>query len=61
MKHNWHKNKDGAIDVPAELTLDEAIQYAKEHIDEIPVGVLEYIGDSDQLDEENCNFDEEGE
>lgn len=52
---------NSAIDVPAELTLDEAIQYAKEHIDEIPVGVLEYIGDSDQLDEENCNFDEEGE
>lgn len=52
---------NSAIDVPACLSLDEAIRYAREHIDEIPVGVPAYIFGSDQLDEENCDFDEEGE
>lgn len=44
------------IDVPARLTLEEAIQYAKEHLNEIPLGELEYIPGSDELDEENCCF-----
>ena len=47
------------IDVPDELSFEEAIEYAKEHINEIPCGVLEYISDSDVLDEENCNFADE--
>lgn len=46
------------IDVPDGLSLSEAIQYANEHIREIPLGVLEYIPDSDVLDEDNCDFDE---
>lgn len=46
------------IDVPDELSLEEAIAYAKEHINEIPCGELEYISDSDILDEDNCDFDE---
>ena len=49
---------NSAIMVPDELTLEEAIQYAKDHIDEINIGELEYISDSDELDEENCDFDE---
>lgn len=49
---------NSGIDVPDEMTLEEAIAYAKEHIKEIPLGVLEYISDSDELDEENCDFDE---
>lgn len=50
---------NSSIMVPRELTFEEAIKYAKEHIDEINLGELEYISDSDVLDEENCDFDEE--
>lgn len=50
---------NSSIMVPRELTFEEAIKYAKEHIDEINIGELEYISDSDELDEENCDFDEE--
>lgn len=46
------------IDVPDDMTLEEAIEYAKEHINEIPIGEMEYISDSDEIDEENCDFDE---
>lgn len=49
----------GAIDVPEDYTLEQAIGYAREHIDEIPIeSNLEYIGDTDELDEENCSFEE---
>lgn len=50
---------NSGIDVPDDMTLEEAIEYAKEHIDEIPCGELEYISDSDVLDEENCDFEED--
>lgn len=47
----------GSIEVPADYTLEQAIAYAKEHIDEIPIeSDLEYIGESDELDEEHCKF-----
>lgn len=46
------------IDVPDEMTLEEAIEYAKKHIDEIPIGELEWISDIDEIDEENCDFEE---
>lgn len=36
---------------------DDAIAYTKEHLDEAPVGELEYVSASDVLDEENCSFD----
>ena len=49
---------NSAIDVPEGMSIDEAIAYAKEHIAEIPLGPLEYVSDSDQLDEENCDFAE---
>lgn len=48
-----------SIEVPSGLTLEEAVRYAKRHLDEIPVGDMEYISDSDVLDEENCDFAEE--
>lgn len=47
-----------AIDVPDELSIEQAIEYAKEHINEIPLGQLDYIPDSDSLDEYNCDFDD---
>lgn len=50
---------NSSIEVPKEMILEEAIEYAKEHINEIPLGEMEYISDSDELDEENCDFDEE--
>ena len=45
------------IEVPDDMTLEEAIEYAKEHIDEISIGELEYISDSDIIDEDNCDFE----
>ena len=50
---------NSTIMVPKDLSLEEAIQYAKDHIDLIPAGELNYISDSDQIDEENCHFEEE--
>lgn len=50
---------NSSIKVPDGMTLDEAIEYAKEHINEIPLGEMEYVSDSDVLDEENCDFDED--
>lgn len=47
------------IDVPDEMSIEEAIEYAKNHLDECNIETeLEYISDSDELDEENCEFAE---
>lgn len=48
---------NSAIEVPDEMSLDEAIDYAQAHLDDIPLGPLEYVRDSDQLDLDNCDFD----
>ena len=46
-----------SIQIPDNYTLEEAKEYAKEHVREIPImSELEYIPDSDILDEENCDF-----
>ena len=50
---------NSGIDVPDEMTLEEAIEYAKEHINEIPIGELEWVSDSDAIDEDNCDFEED--
>lgn len=50
---------NSGIDVPDDLDLAAAIEYAKEHLAEIPTGTLEYISDSDVLDEDNCDFQED--
>lgn len=50
---------NSSIDVPIDMTFDEAIQYAKEHIAEIPiVDGLDYVPGSDEIDIENCAFNE---
>lgn len=49
---------NSSIEVPDNMSLDEAIAYAKENIARIPYSKLEYVPDSDILDEENCDFDE---
>lgn len=50
---------NSSILVPDEMSLTEAIAYAATKKDEIPLGALEYIPDSDELDEENCDFDDD--
>lgn len=47
------------IEVPDDMTLEEAIEYAKQHIQDIPVGELDWIENSDEIDEDNCDFEEE--
>lgn len=49
---------NSAINVPDEFTIDQAIDYAKKNINNIPLGALEYVPESDLLDEENCCFDD---
>lgn len=50
---------NSSIEVPAYMNEKEAIEYAKEHIKDIPLGNLEYIVDSDQLEEDDCFFEED--
>lgn len=42
--------------VPAELNLKEAIQYALDHTDEIPIAPLTYVEDSDEIDTKSAHF-----
>ena len=48
---------NSSINVPDHMTLDEAIEYAKDHLSDIPLGKLNYIPESDELNEEMCEFD----
>lgn len=50
---------NSSIEVPADMSLEDAIEYAKEHIDRINVTELEYVCDSDSVNEESCSFDED--
>ncbi len=46
------------IEVPADMSLEEAIEYAQEHIKELPVtNGLKYVKGSDKLDKDNCDFE----
>ena len=45
------------IEVPNDMMLEDAIEYAKARINEIPIGELEYISDSEIIDEDNCDFE----
>lgn len=50
----WYSS---SLQVPADYTYEQAVEYAKKHLDEIPiVSSLEYISGSDELDESNCKF-----
>lgn len=49
---------NSVIEVPDNMTIDEAIEYAKGHLLHIPRGTIEYVGDIG-IDEENCDFDED--
>lgn len=50
---------NSSIEVPADMSLEDAIEYAKEHIDRINVAELEYVNDSDSINEASCSFDED--
>lgn len=39
------------------MNREQAIEYAKDHLDEIPVTDLQYLYDSDEPDEERCEFE----
>ena len=48
------------MDVPKDLTIEEAIAYAKERVNSLPLPQNpEYINDSCIVDEENCDFNQE--
>lgn len=48
-----------SIEVPDDYTLEQAIAYAKEHIDDIPLPDHgEYVEGQDTIDEDNCDFDD---
>lgn len=49
---------DAEIIVPDNLSLDEAIEYAKQNIDSISISELEWIKDTD-IDEYMCAYEEE--
>lgn len=46
----------GSIEVPDDMSLEEAVKYAREHLDEIACEDLQYL-DGDKLDEELCEFE----
>lgn len=49
---------NSTIQVPEEMSLEEAIAYAKEHLEDIPIkSSIEWFSDQ-CLDEDNCDFNE---
>ena len=47
---------ESAIEVPDEMSLEDAIDYANDNIEDIPLGLLEYVPYDDEIIEENCHF-----
>lgn len=41
-----------------DMSIEEAIEYAKANIDKIRLGELVYIENSDELDDENCEIED---
>ena len=50
---------NSGIEVPDDYSFEEALSYAREHIKDVPLGSLEWVPDSDVLDEENCGFNDD--
>lgn len=45
------------IDVPDGMTLQQAIEYAKNNLDKAPIeSSFTYVPDSDEIDEESCTL-----
>ena len=49
---------NSTIRVPKNMNLDEALEYAESRLNEAPLSNLEYICNTDELDENNCKFAE---
>lgn len=49
---------NSSIEVPDSMSLEEAVKYAADHLQEIPMGALSYVADSDSICEEDCSFDQ---
>ena len=47
------------IEVDDDASYEEALEEARMNLSEIPLGELEYVQDSDILDEENCYFEDD--
>lgn len=48
---------NSSIEVPDHFTREQALEYAKAHLSEVPiVDGLEYVSGSDELDGDNCDF-----
>lgn len=51
---------DTSIQVPDHLSLDEALQYAMEHMDEVAMpSNLDPAHESMELDVDNCDFEDD--
>lgn len=48
----------GAALVPDAMNHDEAVEFIKKNLDRFLPSPLVYVPDSDQLDEESCQFEE---
>ena len=46
---------EGKVEVPVEMTFEEALKYTKDNLDYIPVGNLEFIEELG-LSEDLCSF-----
>ena len=44
------------IEVPSDLSLEEAKEYAEKHADNIPITFLSRVPDSDELLLDSCSF-----
>lgn len=49
---------NGTIMVPADLSFEEALEYAERRLDDVDLGPLTYIAGTDTLDRDNCDFEE---
>lgn len=48
---------NSSVEVPDHFTREEALEYAKTHLEDVPIADgLEYVSGSDTLDEDNCDF-----
>ena len=55
----WTVYGQNSVEVPADFTIEEAIQYVKKHRNEIGLADSpEYVDDTDRLDFECCEFED---
>lgn len=46
---------EATVNVPAHFTKEQAIQYVENHLPDIPLGPLQYVPDSDEIDHEELD------